>query len=463
MTLVASPGQPDRFLTIANGIGQQKQLEAELRHRNSFDRTITELSQTLINVAPDRLDVAITDTLEEIAQLTGSERASVYRLDETGTFADRAYGWMAPKATVETDSITRIPLEAFPWWWQRIRDSTVLYVPEVARLPDEAQAERALLLSRDIQTFVSVTMRLGGKPVGFLLFLAVGEPRAWPEGDRAMLPVFAETIASALDRAAAEERVRRLHADLERRVRERTRQLEAANKELEAFSYSVSHDLRAPLRGIDGFTKILIDECVDSLDEDAKDLLHRTRQASGRLGELIDALLSLSRISREQIHWKPVDLSALARNTAERLHDEHPERQVEVSVTDGLVAHGEARLLAIAIDNLIANAWKFTSKQERGHIEFSARLDGDRPVYFVRDDGAGFDAAFADKLFGAFQRLHGVDDFEGHGIGLATVQRIVSRHGGRVWAEGAVDVGASFYFVLGDPPAEESDDGSPSA
>ena len=227
-------------------------------------------------------------------------------------------------------------------------------------------------------------------------------------------------------------------------------ELERKNKELDAFSYSVAHDLRAPLRGIDGFSKALVEDFADRLDADGRRYLQHISESAGRMSLLIDGLLSLAQVTRSELRRERVDLSALARATAERLHEAQPDRQVVVAIADGLVVDGDARLLAAVIDNLLGNAWKFSSKCAAPKIEFGVRTEEGKPVYFVRDNGAGFDMAYAAKLFGAFQRLHKTSDFEGTGIGLATVERIIRRHGGRIWAEGAVDEGAMFSFVLDD-------------
>lgn len=221
-----------------------------------------------------------------------------------------------------------------------------------------------------------------------------------------------------------------------------------ANRGLESFSYSVAHDLRAPLRAIDGFSQILRDDHAQKLDDEGKRLLDRIGAAAQTMGQLIDGLLDLSRLSRNELRREPVDLSAIAEAAASQLKAAQPDRAVEVSIQPGLFAYGDSRLLRTALDNLLGNAWKFTQRQTAPRIEFSARLDDERPVYFVKDNGAGFDMAYADKLFGAFQRLHSSSDFPGTGIGLATVQRIVESHGGHVWAEAAVGEGATLFFTL---------------
>jgi light-regulated signal transduction histidine kinase (bacteriophytochrome) len=235
---------------------------------------------------------------------------------------------------------------------------------------------------------------------------------------------------------------------LERRVAERTAQLEKANKELESFSYSVSHDLRAPLRSIDGFSQSLLEDCAGKLDPRSTDYLHRVRASAQRMGELIDDLLQLSRVGRAELRREPVDISELARTVVGELLQREPDRQVEVEIEEALVAEVDSRLMRVVLDNLLGNAWKFTAKAARPRVQVSSDRAADGPVYFVRDNGAGFDMAYADKLFLPFQRLHRECEFPGTGIGLATIHRIIDRHGGRVWAEGAVGRGATIYFTV---------------
>jgi signal transduction histidine kinase len=309
-----------------------------------------------------------------------------------------------------------------------------LLMDDVQRVLQDMRGQEEALLGARLAALASSTRRtfaviVGGCCLAFVLVAFAG------------VVIRRDMIA----RARAERHARELNLHLDRHAV----QLEAANKELEAFSYSVSHDLRAPLRSIDGFSKAILEDYGDRLDADGHDHLRRVCAAADRMGRLIDDMLNLSRVTRAELRHERLDLTELARAVIAELRSAQPDRNPAVVIADGMEADGDPRLLRILLDNLIGNAWKFTSKKPDARIEVGTLSRDGRPAFYVRDDGAGFDMAFAHKLFGAFQRLHAMEEFGGTGVGLATVQRIAHRHGGRVWAEGEVGRGATFYFTLG--------------
>ena len=270
------------------------------------------------------------------------------------------------------------------------------------------------------------------------------------------LGVLTDSFNQMLGRIEEQKQELQQHATrLEQRVAERTKELErralepqAANSELDAFAYSVSHDLRAPLRSIDGFSQVLLEDYGAVLDEAGRDSLQRVRVASQRMATLIDDLWKLARVTRTEMRTERVDLSGMAREIVLDIQRTAPDRQVEFAIAPGLEAQGDSRLLRVVLDNLLRNGWKYTGKQAQPRVEFTAVDENGGRVFVVKDNGAGFDMKYADKLFGVFQRLHSITEFEGTGVGLATVRRIINRHGGRIWAEGVVDQGATFYFTL---------------
>ena len=255
-------------------------------------------------------------------------------------------------------------------------------------------------------------------------------------------------ISDITARRRAEHELKVLNSSLEQRVQERTSQLEVANQELEAFSYSVSHDLRAPLRIIDGFSMVLQENCAEKLDAEDRGHIADIRAAAQRMGHIIDDLLALANVTRTEMTYGDVDLTAMAKEVAEHLRKSAPERLVKFVIEANLKGHGDARLIRIVLENLLGNAFKFTGKRLQARIEFGRTDIGGDAVYFVRDNGSGFDMKFSAKLFGAFERLHTHAEYPGTGIGLATVHRIIQRHGSRVWAEAEPGKGATFYFTL---------------
>jgi light-regulated signal transduction histidine kinase (bacteriophytochrome) len=285
--------------------------------------------------------------------------------------------------------------------------------------------------------------------LSFLLLVAIGLALLAERRRRQVEAANRKLREEISERKRAQDEVNQLNAELEQRVAARTRELQIANKELEAFCFSVSHDLRAPLRAIDGFSEVILKEYKDKLDDQGQRYLQRVRGATQRMAQLIDDLLSLSRVTQTEMRREDVDLTAAAQEVVAELRRLDPERNVEVAIAEGLAAQGDPRLLRQVLENLLSNAWKYTSKQPVARIEMGtcAGRNG-RPAFFVQDNGAGFDMRYSNRLFVVFQRLHSAADFPGTGVGLATVQRIVQRHGGDVWAEGSVGQGATFYFTV---------------
>ena len=343
---------------------------------------------------------------------------------------------------------------------ERIRAMSLMMERRQAALASAQSTERQRSRTLYFFGFLAGSVICAGGGVMAAIFLARGVSRRASalasNADRLARGLAPEPLPMGEDEIGLVDARLRAAARLLRRrdveLRERTAQLETANRELEAFSYSVSHDLRAPLRAIEGFSEALEIDCAGELSDSARDSLRRVRGAAERMSTLIDELLDLSRLGRIELKRTPVDLGDSASAITNDLAKRCPQRSVDVQVAPGLVADADPELVQIALQNLLDNAWKYTSKTDGARIEVGASPNGAIKVFHVRDNGAGFDMAHAARMFGAFQRLHHARDFEGTGIGLAIVQRIIARHGGRIWAEGSVGAGATFYFTLEPEP-----------
>jgi signal transduction histidine kinase len=320
---------------------------------------------------------------------------------------------------------------------QAIREQRPVFIPDASA----SSLPRRLIESCDAGSVLLAPLVGEERVIGLLALDRAEKGREFTTGKVDLALAIGAQAATAIANA-------RLYEQARRRIAELDAELVAVNKEMEALTYAISHDLRAPLRHIDGFSRLLLTDYEQGLDRVGQDYLQRVRAASQLMKQFVDDLLKLSRLSRREMHRERVVLSDLAREIGARLRAAQPEREVEFIVRPGLVVEGDTYLLEVVLENLLDNAWKFTSKQACARIEFDYTRGDARPVYFVRDDGVGFDATYADKLFGVFQRLHSTTEFEGVGMGLAIVQRIIHRHGGQVWAESTVGQGATFYFTL---------------
>ncbi len=386
----------------------------------------------------DTTDAVYPEAIGALRWITGAERAAVLMLDQGDAMRFVAWDGLsdAYRAAVGGHS---------PWAAREAR-AEPLVVLDAGREPALAALLPALK-SEGIASLAFVPIAHQGRLYG--MFMLCFEAPFAPSAEQMRFSLTAaEYLALAVSRQRALEEVRQLNAGLEERVRRRTLQLENANREMEAFCYSVSHDLRAPLRALDGFARILIEDAGHALDEVDRSNLHRIISASERMGRLMDDLLKLSRIGRASMRLAAVDLGALAGAIVEGLGKTEPQRSFSWLIDDGLTVRADTGLMRIALENLIGNAWKYTSRNASSCIEFGKLDEAGRSAYFVRDNGAGFDMRYAGKLFSPFQRVHSPGEYEGNGIGLAIVQRILLRHGGRVWAESEPGRGSTFWFTL---------------
>ncbi len=440
-----------RFVTSRStlyDISARKRAETELQRLNRFYSVLSQTNQAIIRIRDE------TDLYEEVCRIAvetgGLAMAWIGMLDEhSGEVVPLAHwgkedGYLAylmEKGVLRHNGPTA---KAIHENHSSINDDTTMN-QGMAPWRDEA-------LKRGFRSSAAFPIRRAGKPVGTLAVYAL-HPHGFTVDIGGLFQDLAEDMSFALDafdqeklRWHAEDQLRLLNEQLELRIEDRTRQLQAANKELEAFSYSVSHDLRAPLRSIDGFSLVLQKSYQDQLDAKGQDYLGRIRRASQRMGELIDDMLMLSRVSRGKLDPEPVDISKMAREIADGLQSADPARKVMFDIADQIVVEADAKLLRIVLENLLGNAWKFTGKQAAARVELGREERDGMQAVFVRDNGAGFNMDYVHKLFNPFQRLHGMNEFEGTGIGLATVQRIIHRHGGQVWADSKEGEGATFYF-----------------
>ncbi|QZZ22981.1 GAF domain-containing protein [Leptothermofonsia sichuanensis E412] len=438
-------------LQLADSI-QEAQLQAERRHliANIADR-IRE---------PVDIPTILETTTQETRHLLQADRVAVYRFTEdwNGEFIAEACseGWVrlvGPDIqTVWEDTY----LQETQGGRYRNHENWAVNDIYTAGLTD---CHIDLLEQFQAKAFVIAPIFMGTRLWGLLAAYQNTGPRSWQAEEVSLLVQIgvqlgialqqAELIANLrweiIERQQAEEQVKQLNLDLQKRNAE----LSTINQELESFAYSVSHDLRAPLRSIDGFSQAILEDYYEQIDATGQDYLRRIRSATQRMGQLIDDLLALSRVTRSDLKQELVDLSAIALGITSDLRQSAPNRDVQFVIQEGLRVSGDSHLLRVVLVNLLENAWKFTSRKPQARIEFGVVNDTGKKIYFIKDDGAGFDMAYSHKLFGAFQRLHSMADFPGNGIGLATIQRVIHRHGGRVWAEGAVGQGATFYFTLG--------------
>ena len=438
-TIFAPDGQSP-IATIAQGLDVTERVRAREAMERQAQRlhNLHAIDQAILQ-AIESPRAIVQMAIQHLRELLECDRASV------GIFDFESNEVMVFAADVGSKTVVRVGKtlgkEAFG-------DSSILQrgqmeIVEDMSLVASRTAIVTTLLAEGIHSYINVPL-LSAHGLYGALNIGWNAPRTFLPEEMEIVGGVAAEVTIAIEQDRLRKDSRRHAAELEHRVK----LLEASNRELDAFAYSLSHDLRAPLRTIDGFSLALLEDYTQALDGVGQDYLQRVRTAAQRMAQLIDDMLALSRVSRSELRCESVDLGAMAREIAESLRATDPGRDVDVVIAEALTMNGDARLLHVVLENLLGNAFKFTSRHATARIECGMADRAGERVFFVRDDGAGFDMKYSDKMFNAFQRMHSSSDFPGTGIGLATVQRIITRHGGQLWGEGEVEKGATFYFTL---------------
>jgi PAS domain S-box-containing protein len=438
---------PNGLSIFVKNITERKRSEDAIRYRIELEKLITSISTRFISITAHEVNEGITAVLRMIGEFAAVDRSYVGMIAEDGSFG-YTHEWTAGGIPRYSGPRLNVSPVSFTWALATLQRREPLVITDTRRLGEEAAEERHLLISEGVRAALIVPVYASSELLGMLGLSVLGSPREWSEDIITLMRITGEIIANTLTRTQAEEKIRRLNAELEQRVIERTAQLEYTNKELESFSYSVSHDLRAPLRAIDGFSRILKEEYGRTLDAEGNRLLDIVIDSSHRMGDLIDNLLSFSRLSRTDIASTTLDMNALVQEALKEVRHAYPGDGMTIIQSPLPPAVGDPAMVKQVLINLLSNAFKFTRKSISPRIEIGGETAGGENVYFVKDNGVGFDMGHATNLFGVFQRLHSSEEFEGTGVGLALVQRIILRHGGKVWADAESGKGATFSFTL---------------
>ena len=445
-------GQPQFGLLLVNDISEQKRILEALHQRDAVLELVAFAAETFLKTT--HWQDVISHVLQRLGREVGALHTYMYQAEkdingqlrltvcfevvEEGGSADIGYPLFTNSAP---DNIRS------KYWLEAMLRGD----PYFGTLHSLEPEDVTLMLESKVQSYLDVPIQVGNEFWGLIGFEDSLTEREWSEAEIDSLKVAASVLGAAIQREQMDQTLLQLNVELEQRVQERTAELESANRELESFAYSVSHDLRTPLRGIDGYSQLLLEDHSEQLNTEGQGYLENICRATSQMSQLIDDLLKLSRVTRTEMHREEVDLTHLAEAVIQDQFRRDPERQVETIIQPDIFVFGDVNLLHLALENLISNAWKFSARQSPARINIGVENRNGHKVIYVQDNGVGFDMKYHNKLFIAFQRLHSSSEFEGTGIGLATVQRVIQRHSGEIWAEGEIDKGSTFYFSLPDP------------
>ena len=432
------------ILGTIRDITEIKKNEAALEKRLDYERLLSSISSAAIKV--DNLKKFQQSCVEIMAEIVDVSRIYIFEHNHQNDTISNTIEWCSPGTDAQIENLQNVPAQDVIWWTDMMRSNKIIAYNDIKDISDENIKE--ILGAQNIKSILVVPLFVNEEYYGFLGFDECRTQREWPDEDVQMLLSSTRIITGTIERTLAVQELSKYQKNLEQMVENRTAQLQAVNKELESFSYSVSHDLRAPLRHISGYSSLLKRDLKEPLSEKAAHYLQSINSSANQLGSLIDDLLQFSRTGRKELKKSKLDMNSIIEDSLTSLKPDIDKRDIQWKIASLPKVFGDAALLKLVWQNLLSNAVKFTSKKKSAKIEIGFKKEDNETIFFIRDNGAGFDMRYVEKIFGVFQRLHSAADFEGTGIGLANVYRIILRHEGRIWAKSKPGKGAAFYFTL---------------
>ena len=420
-----------------------------LKYRLSFFQLITGISTEFINLPPNENSEGIERSLRKIGEFIDGDRLALFMFRDGGQFVDMTHEWKRANLPSMMSFFKEILCSQISYTLIRLRQMHDIYIASLDELPPEAEFEKEMLKKFGGKQQGFIPMIYQKQLIGFIFFVVSLDTPINYNDFFSFFRMFGEIVVNAFENKSYIEQIQHLNEDLEQRVLDRTHELALINKELEHYSFYISHDLRAPLRVIKGYTEALREDYGATMQGEALKFFQRIEETALYMGELIDGLLNMSSVTKMELEPRHVHLSNLVKSLTREIERSDIQRKVKWIIQEDVVVFGDNNLLRLVLANLLNNAWKFTKTMTVSVIEFGVSFDDKDPVYFIKDNGVGFDMRYAEKLFKIFQRLHSKEQYEGTGIGLATVKKIILSHHGKIWAESAPGAGAAFYFTLG--------------